>query len=235
MTRWSKHLAKNNFKCILFNEYIWISNKYVPNGLTFPKGSGVIIWIHFCVSWNKFNMTNIGGSFEILSAPVPPIHGSLSHIIMERPHAGVPITCHQATKKMHLKMLQTASHFIQTSYMCYTETEMFSFWRNFHHWLHLNFRSSDAACDEISSKWQHFCFRFPFLFPFRFEVLSTPFSTAADGPILLYGESPCWCSHAIRQVNIDKASQPSLSPGSADTLASIPLVLKSIGPDGFQN
>ena len=42
----------------------------------------------------------------------------------------------------------------------YIETEMSSFWWNFHHWLHwkLSFWQLPVQPVNISSKWQHFCF-----------------------------------------------------------------------------
>ena len=43
-----------------------------------------------------------------------------------------------------------------------TETEISSFWWNFHHWLHwkLSFWQFPVqSVMKISSKWQHFCFR----------------------------------------------------------------------------
>ena len=45
--------------------------------------------------------------------------------------------------------------------IAYTETEMSSFWRNFHHWLHRKlskWQLSVQSVIKISSKWQHFRF-----------------------------------------------------------------------------
>ena len=48
-----------------------------------------------------------------------------------------------------------------TALHCITETEMSSFWRNFHHWLHRKlskWQLSVQSVIKISSKWQHFRF-----------------------------------------------------------------------------
>ena len=78
-------------------------------------------------------------------------------------------------KKMRLSLLQNVDHFVYASvylYLfqklkflllspCNTETEMSSFWRNFHHWLHRKlskWQLSVQSVIKISSKWQHFRF-----------------------------------------------------------------------------
>ena len=50
---------------------------------------------------------------------------------------------------------------LELDYTTATETEMSSFWRNFHHWLHRKlskWQLSVQSMIKISSKWQHFRF-----------------------------------------------------------------------------